>query len=193
MAEHNLMIPLKEEDVRKLRIGDVVYLTGRVFTARDMAHLRAREYMGKGLLLPEPLRRRGGALFHAGPVVLKDGDGWKMVVIGPTTSMRMEPHCDLIPKFGTRAVIGKGGMGALAVSTFKEWGAVYLAAAPGCAVKHAAAYDKVVSVDWLDMGVPEAVWDCEVRNWGPLVVAIDSHGQSIYDIVTAKAKEILGL
>lgn len=193
MAIYNLTIPLKEEDVRKLKIEDVVYLTGMVFTARDMAHLKAREFIEKGQQLPEPLRRDGGVLFHAGPVMLKDGEGWRMVVIGPTTSMRMEPHCDLLSKFGTRAVVGKGGMGKFALDTFKQWGAVYLAAAPGCAVKHAAAYKKVKSVDWLDMGMPEAVWDCEVVNWGPLVVAMDSYGQSIYDIIAEKARKNLGL
>jgi fumarate hydratase subunit beta len=190
MSIHNLTIPLNIDDVRKLHIEDVVYLTGNVFTSRDMAHLRARDYIEKGIELPAPQRVQGSVLFHAGPVVIKENEDWRMVVIGPTTSMRMEPHCDLIPKFGVRAIVGKGGMGADTLKMLQEWGGVYLAAAPGCACKHAEAFKRIVSVDWLDMGMPEAVWNCEVVSWGPLLVAMDSHGKSIYEIITEKAKRI---
>lgn len=193
MATYRLAIPLDESDVRKLNVGDVVYLSGKVFTSRDMAHIRAREYLDKELPLPSPQKEQGSVLFHAGPVALKDENGWRIVVIGPTTSMRMEPHSGLIPIFGTRAIVGKGGMGPGTLAMLKNWGGVYLAAAPGCAVKHANDFKKVVSVNWLDLGIPEAIWECEVENWGPLVVAMDSHGASIYDIIAEKAKKSLGL
>ncbi|HNZ08494.1 MAG TPA: FumA C-terminus/TtdB family hydratase beta subunit [Bacillota bacterium] len=192
MAEYRLTVPLTEEDVRKLHVGDIVYLTGEVFTARDMAHLRARSLLEKGEPVPEPPMREGGVLFHAGPVMVKEGGVWKLMAIGPTTSMRMEPHCDIIPKLGVRVLVGKGGMGQSSLSTFKDWGAVYLAAAPGCAVKHAGAFISLKFVGWLDMGIPEAVWDFEVADWGPLVVAMDSHGLSIYDMIMEKARKILG-
>ncbi|HNV34681.1 MAG TPA: FumA C-terminus/TtdB family hydratase beta subunit [Bacillota bacterium] len=192
MAEYKLTVPLTEEDARKLRIGDIVYLTGEVFTARDMAHLRVRSLLDKGELVPGPPMREGGVLFHAGPVMVKEENAWKLMAIGPTTSMRMEPHSGLIPKLGVRAVVGKGGMGGSSLAMFKEWGAVYLAAAPGCAVKHAQAFKEVKSVDWLDMGMPEAVWDFRVEDWGPLVVAMDSHGNSIYDIIAERARKALG-
>lgn len=190
MSTYKLNIPLTEAAVRELRCGDLVYLSGRVYTARDMAHLRARKLLGEGQPLPPGLGREGSALFHAGPVAVRSGDGWTLSVIGPTTSMRMEPHADLLPLLGVRAVIGKGGMGRTTRRVLRDWGAVYLAAAPGCAVKHALCVTAVHGVHWLDLGMPEAVWMYDVQSWGPLIVAMDSTGGSIYDRVAARAKRV---
>ena len=109
MNKEILTTPMKEEDVRQLRVGDVVYIKGRIFTARDMAHLNIRRLLESGKPLPKDFN--GAALFHAGPVCLKNPDGsWRLNVIGPTTSIRMEPYADMVGKLGVKAVIGKGGM-----------------------------------------------------------------------------------
>ena len=157
MATYHFSTPLQEEDMRKLHVGDVVYLTGHVFTARDMAHLRIRGLLEEGKPLPKDFA--GAAVFHAGPVALKNEDGsWRLNVIGPTTSIRMEPYAD---------VVGRNGY-------------VYLQAAPGCAAKLAQGIERINDVTWFELGMPEAVWDLQANEFGPLVVGMDTHGQSIY-------------
>jgi tartrate/fumarate subfamily iron-sulfur-dependent hydro-lyase beta chain len=181
-----LKTPLPESDVKSLRAGDVVYLSGTVYTARDGAHQRA---LSEGRF-PENIRN--GVVFHAGPVVKKTGKRWSVVAVGPTTSSRMdilEP--EFLKRFGVRAIIGKGGMGPGVVAALKKHGAVYLSMTGGCA---ASAAEKVVSVEdvsWLDLGVPEAVWVLRVRRLGPLVVSIDSHGNSLYEAVREKVEKKL--
>ena len=134
MDKKVLTMPLKEEDVRELKIGDVVYLTGHIYTARDMGHLKIRELLDAGQPLPKDFT--GAAIFHAGPVCLKNEDGsWRLNVIGPTTSIRMEPHADVVGKMGIKAVIGKGGMEKGTLDACEKYGYVYLQAAPGCAAK----------------------------------------------------------
>lgn len=190
MATYQLKIPLTEDAVRSLRLGDIAYLCGQVYTARDMAHLRFRTLIKEGKPLPPEVAIEGSVLFHAGPVAVPAGDGWTLAAIGPTTSMRMEPHADLLPLLGVRAIVGKGGMGRSTAKMLKDWGAVYLAAAPGCALKHAAAVTEVQGVYWLELGMPEAVWVYRVHSWGPLIVSMDSTGASIYDRLAARAKRI---
>lgn len=179
MDKKILTMPLREGDVRELRTGDVVYLTGHIYTARDMAHLRIRSLLEDGTPLPRDFS--GAALFHAGPVCLKNPDGsWRLNVIGPTTSIRMEPYADLVGVLGVRAVIGKGGMAQNTLDACERYGYVYLQAAPGCAATLAQAIQRVEGVTWLDMGMPEALWDLEAVSFGPLVVAMDTHKNSIY-------------
>jgi len=175
----NLSIPLALETIRKLRVHDIVTLSGTVLTARDMAHLKLKELHQKGKPLPEIFE--GGVIFHAGPVVKKTDGSFAILAIGPTTSIRMEPHSDFIGRLGVKAVVGKGGMGDESLQAFKQYGMVYLLAAPGCGVLHAEAVQEVKRVHWLeDLGMPEAIWVLEVSNWGPLTVAMDSHGNSIF-------------
>lgn len=179
MDKNILTMPLRDEDVRALQLGDVVYLTGHIFTARDMAHLKIRELLENGSPLPKEFR--GAAVFHAGPVCLKNPDGsWRLNVIGPTTSIRMEPHADAVGKLGIKAVIGKGGMGEDTLDACGAYGYVYLQAAPGCAAKLGQGIRSVYDVTWLDMGMPEALWDLEAVEFGPLVVGMDTHHNSIY-------------
>lgn len=174
-----LTIPLKEEAVRALKIGDVVYLTGHIFTARDMAHLKILDLLDNGKPLPQDFN--GAALFHAGPVCLKNEDGtWRLNVIGPTTSIRMEPYADTVGRMGIKAVIGKGGMEQDTLNACEKYGYVYLQAAPGCAAKLAQGINKIHDVSWLELGMPEALWDLEAEAFGPLVVGMDTHQQSIY-------------
>jgi tartrate/fumarate subfamily iron-sulfur-dependent hydro-lyase beta chain len=184
--EVSLTTPLKDKDVMDLEVGDVVYLNGTIYTGRDMAHIRIMECLREGK--EPPVALKGAAIFHAGPVVKKKNEEWEIIVIGPTTSARMEPFSEtLLGKFGVKAIIGKGGMGKSTQEALKKYHGVYLLSPPGCAVIQAKFVQKLSTVYWLDLGMPEAIWVIEVKNWGPLVVAIDSHGKSIFEEVKEKA------
>ena len=189
MKEVHLNTPIPKEQVAGLNTGDVVYITGTVFTARDMAHLRLKSLINDKRELPEDFR--GGVIFHAGPVVKKTDDGWKLWVIGPTTSIRMEPYADMVGELGVRAIVGKGGMGENTIKALAEYKGVYLLAAPGCGVIHSEAVKKVLRVHWLEeMGMPEAIWVLKVDKWGPLAVGMDSKGKSIFKDITRKANAL---
>lgn len=186
MKEVNLTIPIPKEKVLNLDAGDVVYITGVVYTARDMAHLRLLKLLRDKKSLPEDFN--GGVIFHAGPVVKKEDGEWKIWVIGPTTSTRMEPYAEMVGELGVRAIVGKGGMGEDTIRSLAKYGGVYLLAAPGCGVIHSGAVKKVLRVHWLEeLGVPEAIWVLEVNKWGPLIVGMDSHGRSIFKDIAQKA------
>lgn len=188
MATYHLSTPLKEEDMRKLNVGDVVYISGTIFTARDMAHLKIRGLLEQGEPLPKDFT--GAAVFHAGPVCLKNEDGsWRLNVIGPTTSIRMEPYADMVGKLGVKAVLGKGGMAEDTIEACKKYGYVYFQAAPGCAAKLAQGVERIVDVNWFEMGMPEAVWHLEAKEFGPLVVGMDTKGHSIYADLKKAAME----
>ncbi len=179
MAVYKFKTPISEEDVRKLKVNDVLYITGTIVTARDQAHRRAIEYFNQGK--PLPLNLEGLAVFHCGPVVSKEGDKWKAVAAGPTTSTRMDIFEDeFIKDFKVRVVIGKGGMGKKTTDAMARYGAVYGAFTGGAAILAAKAIKNVKSVEWLDLGTPEAMWIFEVEEFGPLVVAIDSHENNIF-------------
>jgi len=178
----HLTTPLSGESVRRLKVNDIVTLAGTIYTARDMAHLKLRELQESGKPLPEALE--GSVIFHAGPVVKKEGGGFDLLNIGPTTSIRMEPHSDFLGRLGVKAIVGKGGLGEGSVQAFKKHGMVYLLAAPGCGVLHAQAVKQVKRVHWLEeMGMPEAIWVLEVKDWGPLTVGMDSQGNSIFQAI----------
>jgi tartrate/fumarate subfamily iron-sulfur-dependent hydro-lyase beta chain len=189
MAEIHLKLPATEEDARKLRAGDIVYLTGLLFTARDEAHLRALEYQHEGKELP--VKFTEGALYHCGPIMKKDGDRWLIVAAGPTTSSRMntlEPQ--FLEKIGARLIVGKGGMNKGVGDAMKKYGAAYLAFTGGAAVLAARR----------DLGMPEAVWVLDAEEFGPLTVGMDASGQSLYEDVarqieknTVEARKRLGL
>ncbi len=186
MTVYRLKTPLSEEEVRKLQVNDTVYLTGTIVTARDAAHRRALEYHKEGKQLP--LNFEGLAVFHCGPIVKKEDDGWMVVAAGPTTSARMEPFEDeFIRNFKVRVVVGKGGMGKKTVDAMKRYGAVYGAFTGGAAVLAAKAIKNVKGVDWSDLGMPEAMWILQVEDFGPLTVAIDAHGNNLYETIQIKA------
>jgi fumarate hydratase subunit beta/L(+)-tartrate dehydratase beta subunit len=178
MQEIILKAPLQEEETRALNVGDVVYIDGTIYTARDMAHLTVRKWLEAGKSLPVDFT--GSVVFHAGPVVKKTASGWDLIVIGPTTSIRMEPYAEMVGKLGVKAIIGKGGMQDLTSRANQTYGTVYLQAAPGCAAKLAAGIERIEGVHWLELGVPEAMWVMQARRFGPLVVGMDSQGGSIY-------------
>ncbi len=200
MVEYRLKTPLSEEDVRKLNVGDIVYLDGIIYTGRDEVHIHAIELAKEGK--SPPVDFKDMVLFHCGPVMKKDENGeWHVIAAGPTTSSRMnslEP--EFIERFGVRAIIGKGGMSKPTVDAMKKHGAVYLAMTGGAAALAANAFKKVHGVEWLEFGMPEAIWILEAENLGPLVVGIDAHGNSLYEDVEEKVRknekkvrEILGI
>ena len=180
----HLTTPLSAETVRKLKVNDIVTLTGTIYTARDMAHLKLKDLKGSGKPLPEGFE--GSVIFHAGPVVKKIDPGFSLLTIGPTTSIREEPYeADIIRRFGLRAVMGKRGMGPKTGAALKEYGAVYLHAIGGAAQFYARCLPKVHSVYLLEeLGVPEAMWVYEARNF-PAIVTMDSHGNSLHAEVAA--------
>jgi len=176
-----LKTPLADSDVRRLRAGDIVYLSGLVFTARDQAHRRIIGVLRGGGRLP--FETRGLAVYHAGPVVRRVNGEWRVVAAGPTTSMRMEPvEAEFLELTGVRMVIGKGGMGPRTREAMKRLGAVYAVFTGGAAVLAADAVRRVEAVYWLDeLGMAEAVWLLRVERFGPLTVVIDSGGRDLYE------------
>ena len=189
MAVFKLTTPLSEEDIRKLKVNDVLYLSGTIITARDAAHKKILELFQQGK--PIPVDLQGLAVFHCGPIMKKENDKWVVVAAGPTTSTRMDQFEDeLIKDFNVRVVIGKGGMGKRTTDAMQKYGAVYGAFTGGAAVLAAKVVKSVKTVEWLqDLGMPEALWVFEVEDFGPLIIAIDSHGNNLFEEVGKKAEE----
>jgi L(+)-tartrate dehydratase beta subunit len=187
-VKKNLQTPLKSEDVEQLSIGDIVFLDGYLITCRDMAH---RRLVDMGVQLPVDLE--GLAILHAGPIVAEDGDDYKMISIGPTTSMRMEVHeKEFIKQTGVKLIVGKGGMGPETVEGCAEHKAVHAVFPGGCAVLAASRVEQIEKVEWKDLGMPEALWVCRVKNFGPLIISIDTHGNNLFDRNKAKFNRIKG-
>ncbi|MBU7047542.1 MAG: fumarate hydratase C-terminal domain-containing protein [Theionarchaea archaeon] len=183
-----LVIPLKEEEIRGLKLGETVYLTGEFYTARDEAHMRALESLEEGKTLPVDFKDK--AVFHCGPIMRKMNGEWELVAAGPTTSTRMNSlQPEFIEKLGPRAVIGKGGMGKDTLKAMEKYGCVYLAMTGGAAVLAAKGIKKVKGVEWLDLGMPEALWILVGENFGPLIVAMDAHGNSLFEDVDAQVRK----
>ncbi|MEM2092808.1 MAG: FumA C-terminus/TtdB family hydratase beta subunit [Candidatus Bathyarchaeia archaeon] len=187
MAIYHLKTPLSESETRQLKVNDVLYISGLVVTARDQAHKRLLEHVRTGRSLP--IDMRGLAIYHCGPVVKREDDKWLVVAAGPTTSTRMEPFtADLIRDLGIRVIIGKGGMGVKTTEAMSRYGAVYASFTGGAAVLAASLIKSVKCVEWLDLGMPEALWVLEVERFGPLIVAIDSHGKNLYMEVASEVE-----
>lgn len=187
MAVYKLRTPISEEEIRKLRVNDVLYISGTIVTARDQAHRRALELHKQGKQLP--INLEGLAVFHCGPLMGKEGGKWIIVSAGPTTSTRMEVFEDkFIEKFKVRVIIGKGGMGTRTTEAMKKYGAVYGAFTGGAGVIAAQAVKNIKGVEWFDLGMPEALWILEVEEFGPLTVAIDSHGNNLYEDVKKRVE-----
>jgi fumarate hydratase class I len=177
----HLQTPLKEADVRKLKAGDIVLLSGTIYTGRDAVH----KYLHKGGDLPVI---RDGIIYHCGPVVLEENGKFRVVAAGPTTSIREEPYqADVIERFGIKTVIGKGGMGAKTLEACKKFGCVYLHAIGGAAQIYAQCVERVPNVYLKQFGSPEAVWEMHVKDF-PAVVTMDSHGRSLHQEVADSSK-----
>ncbi|HMK54266.1 MAG TPA: FumA C-terminus/TtdB family hydratase beta subunit [Methanobacteriaceae archaeon] len=176
-----LKTPLLREQTQKLRVKDTVYITGTIYTARDSAHKRMIEQ-------GSPVALEGAVIFHAGPIIQDEDGKYKMVAVGPTTSTRMNPYEAEVLDNGVKAVVGKGGMDKNVSEALKRNGAVFLSAVGGCAALYVQAVKDVKEVYWLDLGVPEAIWELEVENFGPLIVTMDSEGGDLYLEVKKRIK-----
>lgn len=176
--EYHLKLPVSSGDIKKLHVGDIIFVSGSIFTARDEAHLMMLE-KEKNSLSFDPSEM---ALYHCGPLMKKTDGVWQVVSAGPTTSSRMEIFEDeFIEKYGVNIIIGKGGMGSRTQKALQKGDAVYTAYTGGAGALAADKVEEVPDVYWLDeLGMPEAVWIFEVKEFGPLVVAMDSYGDSLY-------------
>ncbi|MGB0203712.1 MAG: L(+)-tartrate dehydratase subunit beta [Neptuniibacter sp.] len=173
-----LSTPIKDEDLESLNVGDIVYLTGHIVTCRDVAHRRLIEHKRE---LPVDLK--GGAIFHAGPIVReKEGGEFEMVSIGPTTSMRMEKfEKEFIEQTGVKLIVGKGGMGPNTVEGCQKHKAVHAVFPGGCAVLAATMVEEIEGAEWRDLGMPETLWINRVTEFGPLIISIDTKGNNVFE------------
>ena len=179
-----LTAPLTEAQVRALKVGDVVLIDGEMYTGRDNVHA----YLMKNA---PPVDLAGAVLYHCGPVMLEEKGVWKVKAAGPTTSIREEPYqADVIRRYGVRAVIGKGGMGAKTLAALQECGAVYLNGIGGAAQYYARAVEEVLGVELMEFGIPEAMWHLRVKGFAA-IVTMDAHGNSLHADVERETGEAL--
>jgi len=185
--EVSLTTPISEEQIRSLKVGDVVLLNGLIHSGRDMMHHHLSTH-------DAPVDLRGSVIYHCGPVALRRGEKWFINAAGPTTSSREEPYqADVIRRFGLRGVIGKGGMGAKTLAALKENGAVYFNAIGGAAQYYSHCITDVEGVDFLEFGIPEAMWHLRVKDF-PVIVTMDAHGNSLHaDVEKASAAKLAHL
>jgi fumarate hydratase class I len=184
LRRRRLHAPLTEDAVRALKVGDVVMVSGRMFTGRDAVHSHLMKH-------EPPVDLRGSVLYHCGPVVVKEGESWRVTAAGPTTSIREEPYQgEIIRRYGIRAVIGKGGMGAKTLAALAEHGAVYLNAIGGAAQFYARSITRVDGVSLLEFGTPEAMWHLTVEDF-PAIVTMDAHGNSLHKDIEQESGEHL--
>jgi len=186
-----LSTALEEGEIKELKLGDVVYLSGEVYTARDKAHLRIIEYESKGKGREIPIKE-GSVIYHCGPLVrrTKDKGDWDILAAGPTTSARMEDTTPkVIEKLRIHAIIGKGGMGILTREAMRKYGCVYFSMPGGAAVLAATHIKAVKAAYWKDLGMAEAVWHLLIEDFGPLVVSIDASGNSLYEEIEEEARK----
>jgi len=173
-----LTTPISAEDLKGIKIGDIVYLNGSMTTCRDVAHRRLVE---EGRELPVDVRNN--AIFHAGPIIRPlENDKFEMVSVGPTTSMRMEKfEYEFVKETGVRVIIGKGGMKENTERACKEFGAIHCVFPAGCAVVAATEVEKIVEHHWDELGMPETLWCNKVKEFGPLIVSIDAQGRNLFE------------
>ena len=194
-----LTIPIPDDEIRNLHIGDSVNLNGIVVTGRDAAHkFMVENYIrqpvsGDQRALYAELKELldGGVIYHCGPVVKQSDDGsWSFVAAGPTTSIREEVYePDVIAHFNLKGVIGKGGMGPFTLKACHDQPAVYMHAIGGAATLIAQSVKEVIAVHKMEFGVPEAMWVIRVEDF-PVVVTMDSHMQSVHDQVEAHSQKV---
>ncbi len=170
-----LKTPLTDAQLRKLKAGDFVAITGKIVTARDRVY--ARVVSGQKI----PVDLKGGVVYHCGPLVKRSGKSVKIISAGPTTSGRMdEMQVEFLKRTGAKAIIGKGGVGEEVAKNLKRFGCVYLSFTGGAGVLAASFIKKIESNFWSDLGDAESMWVLDVENFGPLVVAVDLHGNNLY-------------
>ena len=173
-----LITPVSTEDLKDIKVGDIVYLDGSMTTCRDVAHRRLVE---EGRELPVDVRNN--AIFHAGPIIRPlENDKFEMVSVGPTTSMRMEKfEYEFVKQTGVKVIIGKGGMKENTERACKEFSAIHCVFPAGNAVVAATEVEEIVRAEWRDLGMPETLWNCRVKEFGPLIVSIDANGDNLFE------------
>ena len=182
MAHYNLAAPLSENDVRQLKVRDTVAVNGTIFGIRDATQIRMFDHQQD-----PPVDLRGAICLHTAPSLRKIGNRWEKICIGTTTSTRMERFTpELIEKYGVRAIVGKAGLLEGSLEVMKKLGACYLAIVGGAAALETTQIEEVEEVYWEDLH-PEAIYKFRVRNFGPLIVAMDSHGNHLYFDVKKQA------
>lgn len=176
--EYHLNLPISEKEIEKLAAGDILYLTGNIFTARDQTHKILLKKNKKNI----PFNPSEMALFYCGPLIKKENDKWIVLSAGPTTSSRMESfESKFIEKFNVRIIIGKGYMGKKTEKTLSKKKGIYAVFTGGAGALAADKIEEVLNVYFLkELGMTEAVWVFKVKDFGPLIVAIDSHNRSIF-------------
>jgi len=185
MAHYKLQTPLSEAEVRQLTLEDTVTIDGTIFGIRDATQIRIFD---EGIAPPVDLT--GGVCLHTAPGVRKLPDGrYEKLSIGTTTSTRMDRFVPgLVEQYGVRAIVGKGGVLEGSVAAMQKAGAVYLAIVGGAAALETIQIEEIEQVWWEDL-MPECLWKFRVKAFGPLIVAIDSHGNSLYRKVQEQARE----
>lgn len=173
-----LTTPISDEDLKDINIGDIIYLDGDITTCRDVAHRRVVE---EGRELPVDVRN--SAILHAGPIIRPLGDEkYEMVSVGPTTSMRMEKfEYEFVKTTGVKLIVGKGGMGDETMKACKEFKALHCVFPAGNAVLAAVEVNEIKDAQWKDLGMPETLWNCDVTEFGPLIVSIDTKGRNLFE------------
>ena len=175
MAHYNLSTPLSEDDVRQLKVRDTVIVNGHIFGIRDATQIRMFDQQQE-----PPVDLKGAICIHTAPSLRKVGDRWEKISIGTTTSTRMERFTPpLIENYGVRAVVGKAGLLEGSLDAMKKFGACYLAIVGGAAALETTQIEEVEEVYWEDLH-PEAIYKFRVKDFGPLIVAMDSHGNHLY-------------
>ncbi|MBI2303606.1 MAG: fumarate hydratase C-terminal domain-containing protein [Chloroflexi bacterium] len=180
--EYRLRTPISRDQVDRLHLGDIVYLSGRIFTIRDWSHQRIARYLEEDKLGEVPFSLKDLAVLHCGPVIEEIGAGqWRPVSVGATSSSRFSPFvAPLLRAMGPRLIIGKGTLTQEAINGLVEHGAAFLQAVGGCAALYGSQITKVVNNYWPEFGMVDSVWEFEVENFGPLSVEIDCRGRSSY-------------
>lgn len=171
-----LTTPVTYEDIKDLKTGDIIYLNGHLVTGRDDVHHRV---VHEGLECPYDFK--GGAIMHSGPIVRETPEKNTVISIGPTSSIRMEADApSFIEKTGVRIQVGKGGMGEGTSAACKEFGAIHCVYPGGCAALAADCVEEVENVYWRELGMPECLWVMRVKEFGPLIVSIDTEGNNMF-------------
>jgi fumarate hydratase subunit beta len=181
-----LKYPFSKDDVRDLKVGDMVLISGKLFTGRDAVHKRIHD----GVKPPVDLQNQ--IIYHCGPVVIEDKKGnYEVKAAGPTTSIREEPYqWEVMRDYGIVGVIGKGGMGPKTLKGCQDYGCVYFHAIGGAAQVLAEKIKSVDNVYWKDLGSPEAIWELSVDEF-PVVVTMDAHGNSLHEIIDSESRDRL--
>lgn len=173
-----LNLPLRDDDISGLQAGDVIYISGTLITGRDEVYHRIVE---EGVIPPPSIDLKGITNYHAGPIVKEGKNGWELVSIGPTSSIRMEKWAaDFIKKTGVKVLIGKGGMGEKTTQACREYKAIHCVYPGGCAVLGASQIEKIETVFWPELGMAECLWVLKTAEFGPLIVSIDTKGNNLF-------------